>query len=175
MASPSVLGVFFGTGVGAAYLEDGRPFRGSGWALELGHMPYTGARRWMGQDRAVCLEAYVSGKVLERIALEHNVPIQQVFAAAAQHARLAEHLDDFVLNLANAVVSAIALLSPQTVLLGGGVCEMAHFPKDKLVASIRANFPFDHIGQPIDIRWGRLGWQSVLHGAPLVAAEWVRR
>src|ERR1700691_1348332 len=42
-SAKSVLGFFFGTGIGAAYLENGRPFRGSGWALEIGHMPYNGS------------------------------------------------------------------------------------------------------------------------------------
>jgi hypothetical protein len=73
----SVLGFFFGTGVGAAYLQNGSAFRGGGWALEVGHMPYHGSHRWLGADRTDCLEAYVSGKVLERIAQEHGVVISE--------------------------------------------------------------------------------------------------
>jgi len=167
----SVLGLFFGTGVGAAYLENGHAFRGSGWALEIGHMPFTGSRRWIGDDRTECLEAYVSGKALEFMAQEHKVAISDVFTAAKGNPALAEHVADFVRNQAYAVGSAIAILSPETIVLGGGICEMIDFPRSELESAIEQVFPFEQVGQPIDIRWATLGWQSVLHGAPLVHAE----
>jgi predicted NBD/HSP70 family sugar kinase len=167
----SVLGMFFGTGVGAAYLEQGRVFRGAGWALEIGHMPYTGTRRRLGSDRTECLEAYVSGKILEQIAREHSVDIGDVFSAAKTDPALAVDVDEFVRNQANAVGSAVAILSPETILLGGGICEMPDFPKLDLVAAIRSSFPFEQIGQALDVRWATLKWQSVLYGAPLVAAD----
>jgi allose kinase len=167
----SVLGFFFGTGIGASYLENGRAFRGSGWALEIGHMPYNGARRWLGAERAECLEAYVSGKVLERIAEEHGVAISDVFTAAKRKPALAEDVADFVRNQANAVRTAIAVLSPETILLGGGICDMLDFPREELASAIEHSFPFAHIGQPLIVRWATLGWQSVLYGAPLIQAE----
>jgi len=167
----SVVGLFFGTGVGGAYLDRGHAFRGAGWALEIGHMPYTGARRWLGYDRTECLEAYVSGKVLEQIADEHDVVIGDVFTAAKTNHALADHVADFIRNQANAVASTVAILSPETILLGGGICEMPDYPKEELVAAIQCSFPFEQIGQVVDIRWATLGWQSVLYGAPLVAAD----
>ena len=167
----SVLGFFFGTGVGAAYLQNGRAFRGSGWALEVGHMPYNGSHRWLGADRTECLEAYVSGKVLERIAQEHGVVISDVFAAARHNPALGEHVADFVRNQANAVGSAIAVLSPEAVLLGGGICDMREFPREELASAIEHSFPFEQIGQPLVVHWATLGWQSVLHGAPLIQTE----
>jgi allose kinase len=167
----SVVGLFFGTGVGASYLDQGHPFRGAGWALEIGHMPYIGARRWLGANRTECLEAYVSGKVLEQIASEHGVAIGNVFTAAKTNSALADHVADFVRNQANAVGSAVAILSPETILLGGGICEMPHFPKEELIAAIQNSFPFEQIGQILDVRWATLGWQSVLYGASLVAAD----
>lgn len=167
----SVLGFFFGTGVGAAYLENGRAFRGSGWALEVGHMPYHGSRRWLGAERTECLEAYVSGKVLERIAQAHSVVVSDVFAAARDNPALGEHVADFVRNQANAVGSAIAVLSPETVLLGGGICDMREFPREELASAIEQSFPFGQIGQPLVVQWATLGWQSVLHGAPLLQTE----
>ena len=61
----SVLGVFFGTGVGAAFLENNQPFRGGGWALEIGQMPFANGRQKWDTSRLDCLEAYVSGRVLK--------------------------------------------------------------------------------------------------------------
>ena len=167
----SVLGLFFGTGVGAAYLEGGRAFRGSGWALEIGHMPYNSSGRRLGADRAECLEAYVSGKVLEHIAQEHRIAISDVFTAAKYDTALAQHVADFVRNQASAVGSAVAILSPETILLGGGICSMTDFPREQLVSAIEQSFPFDQIGQSVSIRWATLGWRSVLYGAPIVEAE----
>ena len=167
----SVLGFFFGTGVGAAYLQNGRAFRGSGWALEVGHMPYNGSHRWLGAERPECLEAYVSGKVLERIAQEHGVAISDVFSAAKHNRALGEHVAEFVRNQANAVGSAIAVLSPETVLLGGGICEMREFPREELASAVEHSFPFEQIGQSLVVQWATLGWQSVLHGASLLQTE----
>jgi predicted NBD/HSP70 family sugar kinase len=164
----SVLGLFFGTGVGAAFLQRGRPFRGSGWALEVGHMPFSASRHWLQAERGECLEAYASGKVLQRIAEHHQVPIEEVFHAAPQEFELSKHLREFVTNQVSAIATAIAVLSPETVVLGGGICEMRGFPKAQLVSELEQRFPFIAIGRPLDLRWANLGWRSVLHGATLL-------
>jgi predicted NBD/HSP70 family sugar kinase len=167
----SVLGLFFGTGVGGAFLQQGIPFRGSGWALEIGHMPFSANRRWLNAERGDCLEAYVSGKALERIAEHHQVPIEEVFRASAQSSELSTHLREFVTMQAFAIATAIAILSPETVILGGGICEMRDFPKAQLVTELEQSFPFISIGRPLDLRWASLGWRSVLHGATLLVRK----
>ena len=167
----SVLGLFFGTGVGGAFLQQGIPFRGSGWALEIGHMPFSADRRWLNAERGDCLEAYVSGKALERIAEHHQVPIEEVFRASAQASELSDHLREFVTNQVFAIATAIAVLSPETVILGGGICEIGDFPKAQLVTELEQSFPFISIGRPLDLRWASLGWRSVLHGATLLVRK----
>jgi allose kinase len=113
----------------------------------------------------------VSGKVLERIAQEHGVVISDVFSAAKHNRALGEHVAEFVRNQANAVGSAIAVLSPETVLLGGGICDMRAFPREELASAVEHSFPFEQIGQRLVVQWATLGWRSVLHGAPLIQAE----
>jgi predicted NBD/HSP70 family sugar kinase len=161
----SVLGLFFGTGIGGAFLQQGRPFRGSGWALEIGHMPFSGSRQWLHAERGECLEAYASGRALERIAQHHHVPIEDVFRVSAQASELSNHLREFVTNQAFAIATAIAILSPETVVLGGGICELRDFPRAQLTSELEQSFPFHHTGRPLDLRWANLGWRSVLHGA----------
>jgi len=161
----SVLGLFFGTGIGGAFLQSGLPFRGSGWALEIGHMPFHGIRRWVGSERNDCLEAYVSGQALQAIAEHHRVPIGEVFTASALRPELSSDLREFVKNQAFAVASAVAILSPETVVIGGGICEMPNFPKAELESELEERFPFVHTGRPLDLRWASLGWRSVLYGA----------
>ena len=39
-----VLGMIFGTGIGTAYLQDGKPFRGGGWAPRTGPDAFPGRR-----------------------------------------------------------------------------------------------------------------------------------
>ncbi len=171
----AVLGLFFGTGVGAAFLQDGRPFRGAGWALEIGHMPFRSQGRRVDSTRADCLEAFVSGRVLQMIADDHAVPIDGVFTAAPANEELSRDLDTFVHDQAWAVGTATSLFSPRTIVLGGGICDMPAFPRSRLAALIEASFPFAYTGRPMDLRWAELGWRSVLHGAPYAAREHVQR
>jgi predicted NBD/HSP70 family sugar kinase len=167
----SVLGIFFGTGVGGAFLQSGIPFRGSGWALEIGHMPFVGARRWVATDRSDCLETYVSGKALESIAEHHEVSIGDVFTASGQLPDLGNDLGEFIRNQALAIASAVAIVSPETIVLGGGICEMQGFPKAQLIAEVEERFPFQRTGRPLDLRWAELGWRSVLYGAGCFAGH----
>jgi allose kinase len=128
-------------------------------------MPFRGTRRWLESDRSECLEAYVSGKALQNIAEHHQVSIGDVFTASAQNPKLANDTCEFVRNQAFAIASAVAILSPETVVLGGGICEMPDFPKAQLASELEEHFPFVHTGRPLDLRWASLGWRSVLHGA----------
>jgi predicted NBD/HSP70 family sugar kinase len=167
----TVLGLFFGTGVGAAFLERGRPFRGAGWALEVGHMPFKGQRAKADSSRSECLEAYVSGKVLQTIADLHHTPIESLFSMRSRNQALAQDLDVFLHDQASAVAAAVAMFSPQVLLIGGGICEMSGFPKDQLAGLIETSFPFAHTGRAMDLCWATLGWRSVLHGAPHAVKE----
>jgi len=171
----SVLGLFFGTGVGAAFIEGGRPFRGAGWALEIGHMPFKGEGRRFEGMRTDSLESYVSGRALQEIAGRHAVPIESVFVDAAGNAELGRETFAFLRDQAFAVGTAVALFSPEVIILGGGVCVMPAFPRDCLARLIEVNSPFAETGRPMDLRWAELGWKSVLHGAPHAATEHSRR
>ncbi|MEY4749624.1 MAG: hypothetical protein RIQ60_1838 [Pseudomonadota bacterium] len=161
------LGLFFGTGVGAAYVEDGRPFRGAGWALEIGHMPFKGAGRQLEGMRKDVLEAYVSGRALQMMADRHGVAIERVFVERDSRPALDRDLDEFVRDQAFAIGTAVTLFSPEVTLLGGGLCEMAGFPRQRLAELVQANAPYAETGRPMQLRWAELGWRSALHGAPL--------
>jgi allose kinase len=171
----TVLGLFFGTGVGAAFLENGHPFRGAGWALEVGSMVFRSEREKADTSRSDCLEAYVSGRVLQIIANRHSTPIESLFVTKSHNEKLARDLDAFIHDQAFAVAATVAMFSPQVLLLGGGVCEMNGFPKEQLASMIEVASPFAQIGRTMDIRWATLGWGSVLHAAPHAAKEHLRR
>lgn len=166
-----VLGMFFGTGIGTAYLQEGRPFRGGGWALELGLMPFRGDGRVLPGLPTDCLEAYCSGRALQDIAARHEAPIEGLFRAAESNPTLAGELAAFVRHQAFGIACAVAMVSPQTIVLGGGVIEMDGFPKDRLRELVARHAPIAETGRPMDLRWAELGWSSVLHGAPLVVTD----
>jgi allose kinase len=165
-----VLGIFFGTGVGAAYINDGQPFRGGGWALEIGQMPFHGEGRVPADARPDCLEAYASGRALHAIAQRHGVPIDGVFRASECNASLAEELSRFIRYQAMAVGMAAVMVSPAVILLGGGVMQMAGYPREKLVNLIERFVSVTQTGRALDVRWSQHGWTAALHGASVVMA-----
>jgi allose kinase len=158
-----VLAVYFGTGIGAAYLADGRIFRGGGWAMELGHAPVHGQGRSLPGLKPDSLEVYASGRTLSALAQEHRVSVESLFSAAGPDLRGA--LDTLVRDQAFAVATAIALLSPRVVVLGGGVVAMADYPRNTLAATIAAHLPLPQTICPLDLRWATLGWQAAIWGA----------
>lgn len=166
-----VLGVFFGTGIGASLIVDGKPFRGSGWALELGHSPVYAELPEHTMLKHPSIEDYASGRVLQTIASRHGVSIQNVFEIASRSEPLTAELDRFVRYQALAVSAAMAALSPETVVLGGGVLDIQGYPKHRLEELIAANAPCDKTNTALDLRWALLGWGSVLHGAPQIVRD----
>lgn len=159
----SVLGLFFGTGVGAALIDSGEVFRGAGWALELGHMPVHGDAEPMDGLKADSLEVYASGRRLNHLAAEYNVSVEDLFLQEGSPA-LASDLATFVRDQAFAAASALLMLCPQTLVLGGGILEMNGYPRDVLTDQIRerASLP---PGRPLDIRFASRGWRAVLDAA----------
>jgi allose kinase len=75
-----VLGVYLGTGIGAAFLKGGRPMKGGAYGMQLGHIAARGDGRRCSCGGIDCIEAYASGLVLQDIARGAGVPIEHVFA-----------------------------------------------------------------------------------------------
>lgn len=169
--SAHVLGLFFGTGIGTAYLHNGTPFRGGGWALELGLMPFRGDGRFLPGLRPDCLETYCSGRVLQDIAIRHGMEVGTIFRAGETNPSLAEELATYVRYQAYAVGCAVAMVAPQAIVLGGGVLDMDGYPRERLSRLVEKHAPIVETGRAMDLRWAELGWTSVLHGAPLVVSE----
>jgi glucokinase len=137
----TILGVFWGTGVGGGLVLDGKPWLGRGAAGEIGHMVIKrgGARCSCG--RRGCMEAYAGRGPMEakaRRELENGTPTK-LFEIAEQHGRdrlssgiweralehgdeLAQHLmDRAVKALGTGIASAVNLIDPEAVIFGGGM------------------------------------------------------
>ncbi|MGH2915061.1 MAG: ROK family protein [Solirubrobacteraceae bacterium] len=137
----SLLGVFWGTGVGGGLILDGRPWLGRGGAGEIGHTVVRRDGRRCPCGRRGCLEAYAGRGAMEARArhkiakgadsellklMEHHGRARMTsaiwFEAHAQGDELAtELLDDAVAALGAGIASAVNLLDVEAVVIGGGL------------------------------------------------------
>ena len=162
--SPAVVGLYFGTGIGGAYLQEGDPFRRGGAGIQAGHIPVMmeGKRCLCGNTD--CVEAYASGHTLTALAEESGVAVEALFERR-DHPALAEPLKRFITFQAYAATSAATLLEPDMVLIGGGIPEMSGYPKGDLETNIRAHQQKPEPAESLKIRWASLGDRAHLYGA----------
>ncbi|MBK5233305.1 MAG: ROK family protein [Thermoleophilia bacterium] len=137
----SILGVFWGTGVGGGIVLNGKPWRGRGRAGEIGHtlVRRGGAPNSNGLNGTV--EAYAGRKAMQakaeremkkgresdlfKIMERHSKP--NLTSAIWSHARdhgdelAVELLDRAVKSLSAGIASAVNLLDVEAVVIGGGM------------------------------------------------------
>jgi glucokinase len=152
----SLLGVFWGTGVGGGLILDGKPWVGRGGAGEIGHVvvEIDGARCTCG--RRGCMEAYAgraSMEVYVRKLHEEKGRKTELFKLMAEHdrtrltsgiwARALEHddklaaqtLERAVRALGAGIASVVNVLDVEGVIIGGGLGIRLGHPYAKLIAA----------------------------------------
>ncbi len=137
----SLLGVFWGTGVGGGLILDGKPWIGRGAAGEIGHVvvEIDGARCTCG--RLGCMEAYAGrasmeahvGELVEKGRKTDLFKLMKerdrtrltsgIWARALEHEdKLAKHvLDRAVRALGAGIASVVNVLDVEGVVIGGGL------------------------------------------------------
>jgi glucokinase len=137
----SLIGVFWGTGVGGGIILDGKPWVGRGAAGEIGHtvVKQNGAKCTCG--RRGCLEAYAGRAAMEAKARKEHKSGRKtdLFKLMRKHDRdrltsgiweraldngdrlAAELIDRAVEALGTGIASAVNLLDVEAVILGGGI------------------------------------------------------
>jgi glucokinase len=137
----SLIGVFWGTGVGGGLVLGGKPWLGRGAAGEIGHVVVKrgGARCTCG--RRGCMEAYAGRSAMEaearrqheeghktdlfKLMEKHEKPrlTSGIWERALDHGdHLAEKLIERAIEaLGTGVASAVNLIDPEAVILGGGL------------------------------------------------------
>jgi len=137
----SLIGVFWGTGVGGGIVLNGEPWHGRGAAGEIGHMVIKkdGAQCTCG--RHGCMEAYAGRAAMEiKARKEHEDGTKtDLFKIMEKHGRdrltsgiwgralkakdpLATHLIDRAVEALGAgIASAVNLLDVEAVIIGGGL------------------------------------------------------
>jgi glucokinase len=137
----SLLGVFWGTGVGGGLVFDRRLWHGRGGAGEIGHTVVKQGGAHCPCGRRGCLEAYAGRRAMEAKALRmrdkghetklfeimrhkgHDALSSGVWAHALEHGdELARELiERAVRALGTGIASAVNLLDIELVVLGGGM------------------------------------------------------
>ena len=137
----SILGVFWGTGVGGGLILDGKRWTGRGAAGEIGHMVVKDGGRHCPCGRRGCMEAYAGRGAMEHRArkLHDEGTKTKLFEIMEERGRdrltsgiwerALHHHDDLAKELIGealealgaGVASAVNLLDIEAVIIGGGL------------------------------------------------------
>ncbi len=138
----SLLGVFWGTGVGGGLILAGAQWNGRGSAGEIGHMVVVDGGRRCSCGRRGCMEAYAGRKAMEARARhlhEEKGRKTKLFEIMEERgrdrltsgiwSRAVEHEDKLAIELLEeaytaigaGAASAVNLLDPAAVVIGGGL------------------------------------------------------
>jgi glucokinase len=183
----SLLGVFWGTGVGGGAILAGRPWVGRGGAGEIGHMVVEigGARCPCG--RRGCLEAYAGRGAMEARARRRaeKGAKSELFTLMKEHGRTrmtssiwahalerndklaTKIIDEAVVALGAGIGSAVNLLDVEAVVIGGGLGVRFGRPFAERIASEMQPHLFNDT-RPPDVRVAALGDLGGSLGAALL-------
>lgn len=131
----TVIGCYPGTGFGSGLWLGGELYVGrTGAEGELGHLPVKGVTSVCGCGNRGCVETIASGIYLEHLVRTHfpGTAISEVFVRHGD----SDPLVDFVDNLSLPIASAVNILDPDAVVVGGGVIAMDGFPRGLLVKRV---------------------------------------
>lgn len=137
----SLIGVFWGTGVGGGLVLDGKPWLGRGAAGEIGHMVVKRGGAKCPCGRRGCMEAYAGRSAMEAEARRRHEEGEKtdLFKLMEKHEKprltsgiweraldANDHLAEDLIHraieaLGTGVASAVNLLDPEAVIVGGGL------------------------------------------------------
>jgi glucokinase len=161
----SLIGVFWGTGVGGGIVLDGEHWLGRGGAGEIGHTVVKMGGRRCPCGRRGCLEAYAGRSAMEaRARREHEKGRKtDLFKLAKKHGRdrltsgiweraldakdelTIELIDEAVEALGAGIASAVNLLDVEAVIIGGGIGVRLGEPyKERIVKEMHPHLFNDH-------------------------------
>jgi glucokinase len=183
----SLLGVFWGTGVGGGLILDGRPWTGRGGAGEIGHVvvELDGARCTCG--RIGCMEAYAGRKAMEEHVAKllekgHKTDLFKlmkerdrtrltsgIWERALEHDdKLATHtIERAVRALGAGIASVVNVLDVEAVIVGGGLGVRLGHPYAKRIAEAMQPHLFND-GRPPHVHVAALGDLGGAIGASLL-------
>ncbi len=178
--------VVLGTGIGGGIIAGGRLLRGHlGSAGRIGHLSVEVGGRpcWCGARG--CIEQYASGSAVARDAqaaidggaatslraLGRPLTAADVVRAARSEDGLALGLlSEAGRHLGAALVSVVNMLSPQVIVVGGGLAEAGPLLLGPAEEVLRERLPLP-VWASVEVRPSQLGYRAAVAGAGLLAWE----
>ena len=157
--------ITLGTGLGSGIVVDGKMLYGnSGAAGEFGHTTVIKDGRKCGCGKKGCLETYVSAPGIKRTVFEllanlrddsvlrdtsfNNLTSKQVFEAAQQRDKIALAAFKYTGKiLGEALADAVSILSPQAIVIFGGLAQAGKILFDPTLKSMENNLLNMHKGK----------------------------
>lgn len=148
--------VMSGTGIGAAFVADGRPLRGArGWAGELGSIPL------VGPEGVTTLDQLASGAaILRRLG---GSAASLLSRAAAKEPGVLQALRAAGEALGLGLATVIDLFNPAVVAVGGGTLELPGYLDAALESARRHSMP--ELWKACEVRRVREGEMAAALGA----------
>ena len=186
----SLIGVFWGTGVGSGIILDRKPWHGRGAAGEIGHtVVKMGGRRCLCGRRG-CLEAYAGRAAMEARArkLQADGRTTDLFKLMEKNGRTrltssiwaralerkdglaTELVGDAIAALGAGIASAVNLLDVEMIVIGGGLGIRLGQPYvERIKAAMHPHLFVDD--RPPEVRLAELGDLGGAIGAALLAGS----
>lgn len=186
-----VIGVFPGTGIGGGLILDGKLFIGAtGNAGEVGHMIINPSGPLCGCGKYGCLEAHASRSAMSRDAVflaNSGAAPETLASVGTDYAKYTSKVYDRACNGGDATVAAIVdraawylgigiancvnLLSPEVVVIGGGLVErLGRHYLDRVEHSMREH-AMSGISESVRMIAATLGDDAAVYGAAALANE----
>lgn len=148
LTASDVVAGYIGTGIGNAIMIGGQLVTGAnGVAGELGHVPFGDCEKICGCGNIGCAESVCGGVYLAKLCRERfpDTEICSLFTCHGDHHLLKEYIE----RLGRLIAAEVNIVDPEVLLIGGGVVEMADFPRDRLADAVlshtRKPLPHDNL------------------------------
>ncbi|MFB4262766.1 ROK family protein [Nonomuraea sp. GTA35] len=172
-----LLYVYVRTGVGAGLVIGGQPFRsGAHGVTELGHLRVVERGRPCACGATGCLETvaaepYLAERARSLLGRDSADPLADLASAAgAGDERAGAALDEVVDRLATGLASAVNLLNPALILLGGAFRTAPEPVFDRVRQALRAR-AFPVLRDAVQVRRATLGPDAGVVGSAAVALD----
>lgn len=161
--------VILGTGVGGAFIIDGKPFRGhNNTGGEVGHMITHADGLPCACGGRGCFEQYASAPALSRMA--GGLPTQDIFRLAAEgDADMQRILDEYAHELAIGLANIIGTFRPELVVLGGGLANAGDALLNRVKDQLHHHCPSMPTQEIPEIRLATLGNKAGMIGGAMMA------
>ncbi len=170
----SMIGLTLGTGIGGVIALDGRVIQGhDGTAGEIGHQTIDPDGPWCGCGNRGCLEAFARADQIAA-ACGTATAEEAVSQARAGDRRAIEGLAQIARYLGIGIANMVAILSPDRVVIGGGIAAAADLLLGPIRDELRRRVLTTSLDE-VEIVTAELGTWAGAIGAAIHGAEMAER